>query len=85
VGAVTVHAGPTWQAALQSPLARMRLSRERACVERLLGSMEFYAAVVPPAIVGGPRTPLPVPRDARAIDVALFSARMRYSLRCAVR
>jgi hypothetical protein len=47
--------------------------------------MEFYAAVVPPAIVGGPRTPLPVPRDARAIDVALFSARMRYSLRCAVR
>ncbi|MGD0524731.1 MAG: hypothetical protein ABSE49_06295, partial [Polyangiaceae bacterium] len=76
---------PTWQAALQSPLARMRLSRERACVERLLGSMEFYAAVVPPAIVGGPRTPLPVPRDARAIDVALFSARMRYSLRCAVR
>jgi hypothetical protein len=70
LGAVTVHAGPTWQSALQSPLARMRLSRERACVERL---------------VGGPRAQVSVPRDGRAIDVALFSARMRYSLRCAVR
>jgi hypothetical protein len=85
VGAVLVHAGPTWQAAVQSPLARVRLSRERACVERVVGSVEPYAAAVPPAIVGGPRPRPPLPRDARVIDVALFSARMRYSLRCALR
>jgi hypothetical protein len=66
-------------------MARMRLSRERACVERVVGSVEPDTGVVPEAIVRTPRTLASLPRDPRAIDVALFSARMRYSLRCSVR
>jgi hypothetical protein len=85
LGPVRIHAGPTWQAGVQSPMARMRLSRERACVERVVGSVEPYSGVVPEAIVRTPRTLASLPRDPRAIDVALFSARMRYSLRCSVR
>jgi hypothetical protein len=63
----------------------MRLSRERACVERLVGSVEPYATVVPDALVRSPRPPVSLLRDVRAIDVALFSARLRYSLRCTTR
>ena len=85
IGAVVIHVGPTWQAAVQSPLMRMRLSRERACVERVVGSVEPYSTVVPEALVKSARTPAAVPRDVRAIDVALFSARMRYGLRCSAR
>jgi len=85
LGPVMIHVGPKYQAGVQTPLARMRLSRERACVERLVGSVEPYATVVPDALVRSPRTPASLPRDARAIDVALFSARMRYSLRCSAR
>jgi hypothetical protein len=85
VGPMMIHVGPKWQAGVQGPLARMRLSRERACVERIVGSVEPYATVVPEAVARTPRAPVALPRDARAIDVALFSARMRYSLRCSGR
>ena len=85
MGPVTIHVGPKWQAGVQSPVARMRLSRERACVERVVGAVELYAAAVPDALVRSPRTAASLPRDARAIDVALFSARMRYALRCSAR
>ncbi|HEY3816512.1 MAG TPA: hypothetical protein VGL81_05040 [Polyangiaceae bacterium] len=81
-GPVVIRVGPTWTAAVQSPLARMRLSRERACVERLVGAVEPYASVVPESLVHAPRSPASFPRDAHAIDVAVFSARMRYALRC---
>ena len=80
-----MHVGPKWQAGVQTPLARMRLSRERACVERLVGSVEPYASVAPVALARTQAAPVALAHDARAIDVALFSARMRYALRCSVR
>jgi hypothetical protein len=80
-----VHVGAKWQAGLQSPLARMRLSRERACVERVVGSVAPYGAVVPEALVRSPGAQVGLPRDARAIDVAVFSGHSRYALRCSVR
>jgi len=84
-GSVSIHVGPTWQAAVKAPLARMRLSRERACVERVVGEVDAYGAVVPEALVRFPRTSATLPRDSRAIDVALVSARTRVALRCAAR
>jgi hypothetical protein len=47
--------------------------------------VEPYSAVVPEALVRSPRTPVALAREARAIDVAVFSARMRYALRCSAR
>ncbi|HEY5242019.1 MAG TPA: hypothetical protein VIJ22_11160, partial [Polyangiaceae bacterium] len=84
-GTVSIHVGPTWQAAVTSPLARMRLSRERACVERVVGAVDAYAAVVPEPLVHFPRASATLPRDSHAIDVALVSARTRIAVRCAAR
>ncbi|HEY8040465.1 MAG TPA: hypothetical protein VIF15_11755, partial [Polyangiaceae bacterium] len=41
-GTIRVRSAPAWSAVLQSPVARLRLSRERACVERVLGSVDGY-------------------------------------------
>jgi hypothetical protein len=84
-GSVVLNASPAWRVALQSPLARMRVSRDGACVERMGGMVEGYAGAVP-EIPRGPMAGEPPPsREARAIDVAVFSARTRYSLRCSIR
>jgi hypothetical protein len=80
-----LHAGPKWQAQLQAPLARMRLSRERACLERLVGTVEAHMASVPEAPIRSPHGPPALPRDSRAIDVAVFAAQMRYAIRCSAR
>jgi len=84
-GAVTVHSPPQWQASLQSPLARVRLSRERACLAHLAGTLDTYAAIAPEALSRAARGPAAVTHEARALDVAVFSAKMRYALRCSVR
>jgi hypothetical protein len=84
-GPVMLHAGPKWQAQLQAPLARMRLSRERACLERLVGTVEAHMASVPEAPIRSPHGPPALPRDSRAIDVAVFAAQMRYAIRCSAR
>jgi hypothetical protein len=80
-----LNATPDWRAGLQSPLARMRLSRERACLERMGGTVEGYAGSVP----HGPARPVAgeaaAPREMRTLDVAVFAARARYSLRCSLR
>jgi len=84
-GTVTVHSPPQWQASLQSPLARVRLSRERACLAHLAGTLDTYAAIAPEALSRAPRGPAAVTHEARALDVAVFSAKMRYALRCSAR
>jgi hypothetical protein len=82
--AVWVHAPPAFEATMSGPLARLRLSREKACVERLMGSLEGYA---PPAVGRGAPLPLALRRvaDTRTIDVAVFSSQIRYPLRCVPR
>ncbi|HEX3344634.1 MAG TPA: hypothetical protein VHS09_08670, partial [Polyangiaceae bacterium] len=84
-GTMQLTVGAGWRSVVQSPVARMRLSRAGACVERVVGLVEPYAAVVPDAIVKPLRAPGAVPRDARAIEVAVLSARMRYALQCSAR
>jgi hypothetical protein len=82
--AVRIHAPPAAAVTMSGPLARLRVSREKACVERMMGSVEGYA----PAATGR-GLPLPLGQrrgaDMRTIDVAAFSAQVRYPLRCVVR
>jgi hypothetical protein len=81
-GTVMLNATPAWHIALPSPLARMRLTRDRACFERMGGMVEGYgvaAPASPPPRMGGD---LAAPHDSRAIDVAVFAGRTRFSLRC---
>jgi hypothetical protein len=79
-GAVRVHSASGAEAALQSVLARVRLTRDHACLERATGSVEAPPeAFTPPA--GAPR-----PRaETRTIDIGVLSGRTRYALRCSRR
>jgi hypothetical protein len=81
---VRVQATPAIDAVMGAPLARLRVSREKACVERLMGSLE---GTTPVATGRGVTLPLAPRRgsDARTIDVSVLSARVRYPLRCTLR
>jgi hypothetical protein len=97
---VQVRIGPLYRAYLQSPYARIRLSQEAACMERLLGSVEPWSAR-PPESVTERGAAEPFGRAAgnvatsqakaastavpASVDVSVLSARMRYLLRCAHR
>jgi hypothetical protein len=85
MGSVHVQIPPHWSSRpLQSPLARVRLSREHACVLRILGSVDAYAAAAPDALARS--AGLPTRRtDVRTIDVSVLSAKTRYGLRCWLR
>ncbi|MDP9000156.1 MAG: hypothetical protein M3O46_08600, partial [Myxococcota bacterium] len=85
-GAVRLHLGARWESAMQAPLAGIRISRERACVERVIGSVDGYATAPPGALSNATHPPSAhVPEGARTIPVTVFSARARYGLRCAGR
>ncbi len=83
-GSVQVRVGP-YRTYLQSPYLRMRVSRGAACVERVLGSVEPWAARPPEALTnkGGGTGLAGANRTSREIDVSVLSARSRYLLRCA--
>jgi hypothetical protein len=61
-------------------MARMRLSPERACVERVLGSADAYASSAPETPSGALR--VATNGAGRSVDVSLLSARTRFLLRC---
>jgi hypothetical protein len=77
-GAVRIQASPGYESTVQSAMARMRISRERACVERILGTVDGFATTPPDAFTRVSRAL----GDARAIDASIFSAHIRYGLRC---
>jgi hypothetical protein len=79
-GAVHVHSASGTEAALQSVLARMRLTRDHACLERALGSTE----APPEAFTAPAGSPRPRP-ETRTIDVGVLSGRIRTSVRCSRR
>jgi hypothetical protein len=91
-GSIELEVGDGWTASLQSPIAEVRLARDRACIERVLGSANPYGATAPPALMapGAPASVAPgearlrgaAPGSVRTIDVSVFSARLRYPLRC---
>ena len=81
--------GARWEATLQGAVARMRLSRDRACVERVLGSIDAYGASAASALVAPAEASYnsaPHAHEAaRMIPASVLSARSRYALRCAER
>jgi hypothetical protein len=98
-GTVRLRIGARWESALQSPVARMRFSRDRACVQRVLGSVDGYGSAPAQALTKGQHSSVPSragqgvgPRGADdkpghlgAIEASVFSARLRYGLRCTAR
>jgi hypothetical protein len=82
-GTLRLH-GLHLDGALAAPLARMRLTRERACLEHLLGSVDAMGALPREALTRAAGQPYGR-GDTRTIDVCVTSARMRYLLRCSSR
>jgi hypothetical protein len=91
-GAIEIEVGDGWSASLQSPIVEVRLARDRACIERVLGSANPYGATAPAALMtpgtaaavssGEGRTRGGAAGPVRTVDVSVFSARLRYPLRC---
>jgi hypothetical protein len=91
-GRITLAASSKTQSVLQQPLARVRLSSQGVCVERLAGTLpslandhpwlrsRLLARAAGGATGAGAATEGKV--EVRTIDVGVSSARMRYSLRC---
>jgi hypothetical protein len=85
-GPVRLHVGARWESTLQAAVARMRLSRDRACVERVLGSIDAYGASAPEALTEASYNAVPRGREAiRTIAASVLSARTRHELRCSER
>jgi len=78
--AVKLRTSNGWSAGLQSTMARMRISSDHACVERLLGSADAFATTEPSSPGGALRSNPPL--GARSVEVSLLAARTRTLLRC---
>jgi hypothetical protein len=81
-GAIRIHMGSGWESQLDGSFARMRLSREKACIERVEG----LAADRPPGLTGSLTTSLVARRasvaDTRSIEASVVTSGSRYALRC---
>ena len=81
-GTVLLQIPPRWASALQTPVARFRLTREKACALRVQGSVDAFAATVPDALIHAAPTSAARRADPRSVEVSVLSARTRYALRC---
>jgi hypothetical protein len=84
-GTVTVRPSGGKVLTLQAPVARLRLSRDHACVERMQGAIDPFGTQPTEGLArpgNGSGTVASQLRDARTIDVSLLSARTRLPLRC---
>ncbi len=84
-GSVQLRVGGHWESSLQGPAARMRLSRERACVERVLGSLSLGDAPPPEALTESYAAIARARDPVRTVDASVVAVRTRYALRCSVR
>jgi hypothetical protein len=87
-GQVFVHLPARAPASLGSVVARLRVGRGLACIERLMGSLDgvggdLFSSPVRSAAAAGPLSPSRHATGARDIEVAVGSGRVRYPLRCA--
>jgi hypothetical protein len=80
-GALRLH-GVHLEGPLGAPLARMRLTRDRACLEHLFGNLDATGGIAADALTRGAGQPF-ARSDVRTIDVCVTSGRTRYVLRCA--
>jgi hypothetical protein len=78
-GAIRLHGGTGGEVSLEAVLARVRLTRDRACFERLLGSSGSPPEALLAQSEARPRG------DVRTIDVNVFSGRSRFPMRCSKR
>jgi hypothetical protein len=79
-GATRIRGAAGAEVSLQFVAARMRLTRDRACVERLVGATDAPPDTGTPATSGSRTRP-----DVRTLDVTVVAGRARYALRCAKR
>ncbi len=84
--AVDVRVHPSWSARLQGVVARLRISRGGACVDRLFGSAPSYGSRVRDEIWGGTalRTTGQAPEEMamRTFEVSVLVESERVPLRC---
>jgi hypothetical protein len=72
-----------YSSSLQIPFVRMRLSRDTACVARLMASIEPWAARPPEPLTLTVSTPrAKAEARGRTINASILSARTRYALEC---
>jgi hypothetical protein len=88
-GHVRIHVGARWETNVSAPMARMRISHDHACVERVLGTVDAYGSPAPEPLLD-PSLGLDREVDheragSREIPVSVYSARVRRPLRCALR
>ena len=68
---------------LQQPIARVRLSSQRVCVERIAGGLPSFPADHPWLRSRSVITRDAAPKgESRTIDVAITAMRARYAVRC---
>jgi hypothetical protein len=82
-GPMQMNIGAAWTGVLETPMARMRLSRDRACVDRVLGTVESDSPAARVALLGSLHFASPhQSTDNRAIDAGVALGRTRFSLHC---
>jgi hypothetical protein len=85
-GTVRLHMSPGWESELDSTFARMRISHERTCVERMLGAVSERPPGMPISLTsarvlrGGASAP-----TEHTMEATVVSGSLRYALRCARR
>jgi hypothetical protein len=82
-GTVRLHMSTGWESSLDGSFARMRISHERACIERLLGSAADRPSSLPssPSLAPQPRGRASA-TEGRFIEASVLSGGLRYALRC---
>jgi hypothetical protein len=81
-GRVLAHLPSQKGSTVQAPLVRMRLGRENACIERLMGAVDAGAWMAGPTPMRGPG--LRGGPTRMSFEAAVVSGRERYPLRCAL-
>ncbi len=86
-GVIEVDVGDQWHSTLQATRARLRSTRDRACVVRIAASVDPYASATPEALTGGASGGAATRQATRppTVQVSVFSARTRFALSCVAR
>jgi hypothetical protein len=85
-GTVEIEVGDRWRSTLQTTRAKLRLSRDRACIDAISGSVDPFATAAADVLAGGAGAQRLNLRDPRSseLPVSIFSARTRFALACTV-
>lgn len=86
-GVIEIEVGDQWRSTLQAARARVRSTRDRACIVRIAASVDPYASITPEALTGGasPGAPTRQATGPPPVQLSVFSARTRFALNCVAR